>query len=193
MKTQLSNVQLAAVIIFSSLFGFTILSYIAQGSAVVAKITGYIAYLAAKVAAVFVRKTGELAEKGVDAAGKTAGVSDGVSVGAASSGVSLRDKLLEEKARAERKEREARDRTEELTADLRRSLDRREFNPSTQYSAQTSGDSAQMRHNVKKTGYCYVGVDNGVRGCVKVYKDDTCMSGNVYPTQAICMNPSLRM
>ena len=46
---------------------------------------------------------------------------------------------------------------------------------------------------VKKEGYCYVGVTDGVRGCVKVYKDESCMSGNIYPTQEICMNPDLRL
>jgi hypothetical protein len=31
-----------------------------------------------------------------------------------------------------------------------------------------------------------------VRTCGQVGADDSCMSGNIFPTQEICMNPSLR-
>lgn len=44
----------------------------------------------------------------------------------------------------------------------------------------------------KKAGYCYIGEDRGFRSCVKVSKDDVCMSGEIFPSQQICVNPSLR-
>ena len=44
----------------------------------------------------------------------------------------------------------------------------------------------------KKAGYCYIGEDRGFRSCVKVNKDDVCMSGEIFPSQQICVNPSLR-
>lgn len=43
-----------------------------------------------------------------------------------------------------------------------------------------------------KAGYCYVGKDKGSRTCAYVGKNDTCMSGKVYPSMDICINPSLR-
>jgi len=43
-----------------------------------------------------------------------------------------------------------------------------------------------------KSGWCYVGKDNGIRSCAKVGEDDTCMSGDIFPTQEICVNPNLR-
>lgn len=43
-----------------------------------------------------------------------------------------------------------------------------------------------------KSGYCYVGEDRGFRSCVSVSPDDTCMSGDIFPTMDICVNPSLR-
>ncbi len=43
-----------------------------------------------------------------------------------------------------------------------------------------------------KSGWCYIGEENGVRTCAKVGVNDTCMSGNVFPSQDICINPSLR-
>ena len=44
-----------------------------------------------------------------------------------------------------------------------------------------------------KSGFCYVGEDRGIRSCVKVNNTQTCMSGDIYPTHDICVNPSLRM
>ena len=44
----------------------------------------------------------------------------------------------------------------------------------------------------KKVGYCYVGSDRNVRTCVSVGENDTCMSGEVFPTRDICINPNLK-
>lgn len=52
-----------------------------------------------------------------------------------------------------------------------------------------SGSDIQMP---KKTGFCYVGEEKGIRTCVYVGKRDTCLSGDVYPSMAVCVNPALR-
>ena len=43
-----------------------------------------------------------------------------------------------------------------------------------------------------KAGYCYVGSENGVRNCIEVGRNDSCMSGDIFPTREICINPNLR-
>ena len=43
-----------------------------------------------------------------------------------------------------------------------------------------------------KSGYCYIGEDRGCRSCIRVGEQDTCMSGDIFPTHAICVNPRLR-
>jgi len=43
-----------------------------------------------------------------------------------------------------------------------------------------------------KSGYCFVGENRGIRSCVKVSEADRCMSGNIFPTRDICINPTLR-
>jgi hypothetical protein len=43
-----------------------------------------------------------------------------------------------------------------------------------------------------KDGYCYVGEDRGNRNCIKISRADKCMSGDIFPTSEICINPSLR-
>jgi len=44
-----------------------------------------------------------------------------------------------------------------------------------------------------KSGYCYIGDSNGARTCAKVGVNDTCMSGDIYPSNEICINPNLRV
>ena len=56
--------------------------------------------------------------------------------------------------------------------------------------ADDSGSSVQ---NPRKAGYCYIGSEKGFRSCLYVGKRDMCMSGDVYPTMDICINPKLRV
>ena len=42
------------------------------------------------------------------------------------------------------------------------------------------------------TGYCYIGTEKGIRTCARVGKDNVCMSGDIFPTREVCMNPKLR-
>lgn len=43
-----------------------------------------------------------------------------------------------------------------------------------------------------KSGYCYIGTDDGFRSCIKVGANDICMSEDIFPTMDICINPNLR-
>ena len=43
-----------------------------------------------------------------------------------------------------------------------------------------------------KAGWCYIGQDRGVRTCSQVGANDECMSGDIFPSQEICVNPNLR-
>ena len=52
--------------------------------------------------------------------------------------------------------------------------------------------SSTQRNGSSKTGYCYIGEDRGFRSCISVKDSDICMSGEIFPTNQICVNPSLR-
>jgi len=52
--------------------------------------------------------------------------------------------------------------------------------------------SSTQRNSSGKSGYCYIGEDRGFRSCISVSENDTCMSGDIFPSQEICVNPSLR-
>jgi hypothetical protein len=43
-----------------------------------------------------------------------------------------------------------------------------------------------------QAGWCYIGEDRGYRSCAKVGVNDTCMSGDIFPTNELCINPNLR-
>lgn len=55
----------------------------------------------------------------------------------------------------------------------------------------SSGSRTQMK-STGKSGYCYIGEDRGFRNCIEVGENDKCMSGDIFPTREICINPNLR-
>jgi len=52
--------------------------------------------------------------------------------------------------------------------------------------------TTQSSKIANKSGYCYIGEDRGFRSCIKIKQGDKCMSGNIFPTEALCINPNLR-
>lgn len=45
---------------------------------------------------------------------------------------------------------------------------------------------------IGKAGWCYIGEDRGFRTCSQVGVNDVCMSGDIFPSNEICINPNLR-
>ena len=50
----------------------------------------------------------------------------------------------------------------------------------------------QATSSFNKEGWCYIGEEKGYRSCVQVGVNDKCMSGDIFPTMDICVNPNLR-
>lgn len=72
-----------------------------------------------------------------------------------------------------------------LTAALAHAEDQSEPQPD-------DATSSTQRASSGKAGYCYIGEDRGFRSCIKVNENDNCMSGEIFPSQQLCVNPSLR-
>jgi len=53
-------------------------------------------------------------------------------------------------------------------------------------------DSRSSIQTTGKSGWCYIGEDEGIRTCSEIGVNDVCMSGDVFPTQSVCINPNLR-
>lgn len=59
------------------------------------------------------------------------------------------------------------------------------------YNADDSASTIQKTSG--KSGWCYIGNDNGTRTCARVGENQMCMSGDIFPTSEICVNPNLRV
>jgi hypothetical protein len=60
-----------------------------------------------------------------------------------------------------------------------------EQNQDQDYTAQEASSSL-------KAGWCFIGEDRGHRTCGEVGVNDQCMSGDIFPSQELCINPNLR-
>jgi|TARA_B110000285_G_C14959148_1_gene530745 hypothetical protein len=56
--------------------------------------------------------------------------------------------------------------------------------------ADDAGSTTQTSQS--KSGFCYIGEDRGFRSCIEVNENDSCLSGEIFPSRAICVNPNLR-
>jgi len=64
--------------------------------------------------------------------------------------------------------------------------------PKLEPTPDETGSGIQSSKTSRKSGFCYIGEDRGFRSCVKVNEDDECLSGDIFPTREICINPNLR-
>jgi hypothetical protein len=49
-----------------------------------------------------------------------------------------------------------------------------------------------LHSDSQQNGYCYIGKINNSRYCAKVSSNNSCMSGDIFPTMAVCINPNLK-
>ena len=63
--------------------------------------------------------------------------------------------------------------------------------PKEEPEPDTSGTNIQNPITSKKTNWCLVGNQNQRRYCASVKDADKCMSGDIFPTHKMCLNPNL--
>lgn len=61
------------------------------------------------------------------------------------------------------------------------------------FVADDAASTIQSNKASRKAGWCFIGEERGNRSCLQVGENDTCMSGNIFPSQEICVNPNLRV
>jgi hypothetical protein len=67
------------------------------------------------------------------------------------------------------------------------------LNTSQQSGEQNEDYQAQEANSSLKSGWCFIGEDHGYRTCGQVGVNDQCMSGDIFPSQELCINPNLRV
>ena len=58
-------------------------------------------------------------------------------------------------------------------------------------SPDVSENTIQKSLNSNKTKWCLAGEYQNKRGCINLSESDKCMSGQVFPTEEMCLNPTL--
>ena len=66
-----------------------------------------------------------------------------------------------------------------------------ETKPAEQPKPDSTENPIQNPITTNKSGWCLVGEYKGRRGCIEVAEQDKCLSGQVYPSQKMCLNPVL--
>uniref|UniRef100_A0A6C0EFP9 Uncharacterized protein n=1 Tax=viral metagenome TaxID=1070528 RepID=A0A6C0EFP9_9ZZZZ len=80
-----------------------------------------------------------------------------------------------------------------LIQDTNGSMNMSNNTPNTfNYTADDSMSNIQQSKSNSKSGWCFIGEDRGFRSCIQVNANEKCMSGDIFPSQEICINPNLR-
>jgi hypothetical protein len=61
----------------------------------------------------------------------------------------------------------------------------------TQPAEDTSENPIQKPISASKSGWCLIGEYENRRGCIEVGEQDKCMSGQIFPNQKMCLNPTM--
>jgi hypothetical protein len=61
----------------------------------------------------------------------------------------------------------------------------------TQPAEDTSENPIQKPISASKSGWCLIGEYENRRGCIEVGEQDKCLSGQIFPNQKMCLNPTM--
>lgn len=176
------------IILILAFLGFNIFAYLAKGTQTITDIFGPLVEKIFGTAAVV---TGEVVD--VSAEGAKAVVRG--TAGALETGLTAVQNITPNPASSGVKgqpinQQHQPDVTEQSTLNRALNSSQSQQPPEQDYQANEASSSV---HNAGKAGWCYVGNDRGFRTCAQVGVNDTCMSGDIFPSQEICMNPNLRV
>jgi hypothetical protein len=174
------------IILILAFLGFNIFAYLAKGTQTIADIFGP---LVNKLFGTAIVVTGEVVD--VSAEGAKAVVKG--TAGVLESGLTAIQDITPNASQSVIKGQPINQQQPDVTqqSPLNRALNTSQSQepPQQDYEANEASSSV---HSAGKAGWCFVGNDRGFRTCAQVGVNDTCMSGDIFPSQEICMNPNLR-
>jgi len=175
------------IILILAFLGFNIFAYLAEGTQSIIDfftpfmekifgtardVTGQVVHVSAEGAKAVVGGTTDVVDSGLSS------VQDITAASSSVKGESLNQPNLDENSQGDQ-------------STLNRTLNRAQSQQSPQQDYQANEASSSV-HSAGKSGWCFIGEDRGFRTCGQVGINDTCMSGEIFPSQEICMNPNLR-
>jgi len=171
------------IVLLLALIGFNVFTYLDDITAWFSETFGapfrsvarFLGYAAADTAHTTVDVTSKGAKSAVD-----------IAAGAATSGIDVLQQTIGQGGNADQQGTIAPNQQQLRTSSLEKALSHAKKQPPQ------PDDATSRTQRSGKSGYCYIGEDRGFRSCIKVGEEDTCMSGDIFPTHAICINPRLR-
>ena len=167
------------IILFLAFLGFNIFIYLAKGTQIFAN-------LSAKIASILGTGTAEVTKEIVNvAATGTKGAVD-VTANTVNTTLDYAENTASNIKQANNSQQA------KLNSSLNQANKYHQGTDEDDYAADESSSTIQSSKASGKSGWCYIGEDRGFRTCIKVGENDKCMSGDIFPSQQICMYPEMR-
>jgi len=171
------------IILILAFLGFNIFVYLAKGTQDIASFFGPLTQK-------LFGTTASIAGQTVDVAAEGAKAVVGGTAGAVNTGLSAVQDITPNNATSSIKSQPVQGQPTSKPSDsgLNKALNSSQ-EQNMDYQALEASSSV---HSAGKSGWCFVGEDRGFRSCALVNEDDKCMSGDIFPSQELCINPNLR-
>ena len=168
-------IRYAAIILILAFLGFNLFTYLGEMTGGMVTALGPAVGGAAKA-------TGDTTKQVVNTAAIGAESIVDIAAGSVTSGINLLEKGLEGGAMKQLPP----SKSPNVGSALTRAEQEQEPQPDD------AGSKTQLSNPSGKAGFCYIGEDRGYRSCLRVGEGDNCMSGEIFPSRDICVNPQLR-
>jgi hypothetical protein len=205
------------IIILLGFLGFNVFKYLAQGTDIITILLSPIAYIITMVSGDTVKTTLQHTSQGTQAIASESSnflqtllklITDAFTssvkfiANSSISGIDYlqstikQDKITSTKGNENEDEDEDENENEDEDSVLKneRKIDKRvqEVSDTIKNSIIKKEDKLPEPSSSEQHGFCYVGKENNIRYCAKVSSKSKCMSGDIFPTRDLCINPKLR-
>jgi hypothetical protein len=174
-----------AIIVILSILGLNLFSYLGIATDFIARLTAPILRLFGIAAAETTKTAVAVGAAGIKAGADVVSGGADVVAGAVTGGVNILENTLSSGVTRNNVDGKS-------ILSLNNALANAEKQMNSMPMPDDSGSQIQRSRISGKTGYCLIGEQNGFRNCVDVTENDKCMSGEIFPTREICINPNLR-
>lgn len=174
-----------AIIVILSILGLNLFSYLGIATEFISKLTAPILKLFGFAVAETTKTAVAVGAAGIKAGANVVSGGADVVAGAVTGGVNVLENTLSSGVTKNSIDGNS-------LISINSALNHAEKNMISSPMPDDSGSQIQRSKMSGKTGYCFIGEEKGFRTCVNVNESDQCMSGEIFPTREICINPNLR-
>ena len=194
--------KIILIIIILAFFGFNILSYLGftltqlldSIKPLLNGILGIFGVAVEDIAKDTVEVTGGVAKSGVNLVAGSAKTATDIASGTINSGIGVIEKTVgidNDRDTSVDIEDEEKRLSEERQTKYEKEMNKKINTPDYRANPDMF-DGVSQENNKGAGGYCSVGSYKGIRSCIMVEDSTKCLSGEIFPSKEICINPSLR-